>query len=407
MAAFLERLLHRRQAQGHPQADRGQADHSRQIADEEDYTSYEAACPGCGGQLTDVRWRRDLPEFVADSLTCPHCHEEVSYSRSNAGRLTLWLKTSHPGEELPPPSDGTVSNSSMAAPGSDPGAGPAKPVDAPRDVPELIELLADPNPKVRADAVEALGASGDQRAIQPLIAALADDDPEVATDAAFALPLLGEAAVGPVIAALTDPNSGVPSEAFRGWGVTESDVAQLSDENPEVRHEAEALFRALVNFSSPHEQAVAPSPRTPVPANIDELFELIVEPWKASNLTGAEPDWAGLADAVAPYPATWRAVAWQDVGRSQWQLGGAYPRAAGDWRPIAQCYVEALRHNSAPDFLGWDVFTGADPTDDPQAEALKRRIRGRTGLSDADRAQLVNDLRQHVGAPGDAGTTSQ
>jgi hypothetical protein len=51
-------------------------------------------------------------------------------------------------------------------------------------------------------------------------------------------------------------------------------------------------------------------------------------------------------------------------------MGGAYPRVAGDWIPIAQCYVEALRHSSAPNFLGWDVFTGGGPEDDPEVEAL-------------------------------------
>ena len=138
-------------------------------------------------------------------------------------------------------------------------------------------------------------------------------------------------------------------------------------------------------------------------ASVSEMFEQIVEPWKVANLRSARPDWTTLAEAVAPYPAEWRAVAWQDVGRQQWPFGGDYPRAPGDWVPIAQCYVEALRHNSAPNFLGWDVFVGGYPKDDPEAKTLEDRIRGRSNLSDAERTLLIDDLRQYVGAPGDLG----
>ncbi|HTP29947.1 MAG TPA: hypothetical protein VMK12_30360 [Anaeromyxobacteraceae bacterium] len=177
---------------------------------------------------------------------------------------------------------------------------------------------------------------------------------------------------------------------------------------PEGMTPVTAVSAVLGSFDAwVHPDHLRPEPdhstTTPDAASVNEMFEQIVDPWEGANLSAGEPDWAALANAVAPYPAEWRAAAWQDVGREQWHFGGKYPRAAGDWVPIAQCYVEALRHNRAPNFLGWDVFTGGGPEDDPEAEALKKRIAARSDLSDADRAQLVDDLRRYVGAPGDPG----
>jgi hypothetical protein len=130
------------------------------------------------------------------------------------------------------------------------GATARSPAEAECDVPELIGSLRAADPKVRTSAVKALGATGDQRAIQPLISALADDDWDVSCQASLALPQLGEAAVAPVIAALTDQRSGVPANAFRALGVEEDDVAKLSDDDPDVRRAAEELFRALAGFPS-------------------------------------------------------------------------------------------------------------------------------------------------------------
>jgi HEAT repeat protein len=69
----------------------------------------------------------------------------------------------------------------------------------------LTELLADPEPKVRAAAAAALGFLQDPRALRPLIKALSDDSLAVRYEAVRGLAKLeDEAAVEPILALTTD-----------------------------------------------------------------------------------------------------------------------------------------------------------------------------------------------------------
>jgi HEAT repeat protein len=79
-------------------------------------------------------------------------------------------------------------------------------------VPALIEGLADPNPKVRAQSARALARMGPKghAAVPALILALEDEDPAVRVNAARALGQIGpeaQEAVPALIRALKDPGN--------------------------------------------------------------------------------------------------------------------------------------------------------------------------------------------------------
>ncbi len=108
---------------------------------------------------------------------------------------------------------------------------PAPPVDAaaepaaaaaapPRPVrPDLVELLADPSPRVRRRAALAIGRVGRPEGIAPLVASLGDAEAEVRQMSAFALGLLGdESAAEPLLLALDDPSPLVQGRAAEALG---------------------------------------------------------------------------------------------------------------------------------------------------------------------------------------------
>ena len=74
----------------------------------------------------------------------------------------------------------------------------------------MIALLKDDAPAIRAAAAEALGRSGDKRAVEPLLNMLKDKDPSVRAWAAWSLGFIAdERAVEPLIIALNDVDATV------------------------------------------------------------------------------------------------------------------------------------------------------------------------------------------------------
>ena len=85
---------------------------------------------------------------------------------------------------------------------------------APRPQPDLVALLADPEPQLRRRAALAIGRVGLQEGVGPLIVALADPELEVRQMSAFALGLLGSPLASDALAAaLSDPEPVVQGRA--------------------------------------------------------------------------------------------------------------------------------------------------------------------------------------------------
>ena len=90
---------------------------------------------------------------------------------------------------------------------------------APRPQPDLVVLLADPEPQLRRRAALAIGRVGLQEGVEPLIVALADPELEVRQMSAFALGLLGSPlAADALVAALSDPEPVVQGRAAEALG---------------------------------------------------------------------------------------------------------------------------------------------------------------------------------------------
>jgi HEAT repeat protein len=101
----------------------------------------------------------------------------------------------------------------------------------------LVAALRDPDPPVRCAAARALGALDSPRAVPALIAVLqTDSSPDARTDAAYALGLIGDdRAVEPLLAKLADP---VEDPRVRGF-------AAEALVGPGARRAVPALIAAL------------------------------------------------------------------------------------------------------------------------------------------------------------------
>ncbi|HEX5111047.1 MAG TPA: HEAT repeat domain-containing protein [Vicinamibacterales bacterium] len=96
---------------------------------------------------------------------------------------------------------------------------------------DLVSLLTDREPRVRARAALALGRVGLRHAIEPLVQRLADPETDVRQTAAFALGLIGDAAARPpLIALLADASPIVQGRAAEALGLIgdKSDGAAIS-----------------------------------------------------------------------------------------------------------------------------------------------------------------------------------
>ena len=85
--------------------------------------------------------------------------------------------------------------------------------------PDLIELVADPHPRLRRRAALALGRVGLSQSVPALVEALSDFEPEVRQMAAFALGLIGDIkAKDPLVKALGDVSPLVQGRAAEALG---------------------------------------------------------------------------------------------------------------------------------------------------------------------------------------------
>lgn len=90
----------------------------------------------------------------------------------------------------------------------------------PETYPDLVALVADPEPRIRRRAALAIGRVGLKEGVPPLLAALADPDAEVRAQAAFALGLLGDtSASAPLVTALADVDPRVRGRAAEALGL--------------------------------------------------------------------------------------------------------------------------------------------------------------------------------------------
>jgi HEAT repeat protein len=116
----------------------------------------------------------------------------------------------------------------------------------------LVKALASAGPAARRNAVWALGALDDQRAVQPVVASLKDAEPAVREQASWALGALDDArAVPPLIGALRDPSPGVRRQAAWALGAIDDAaavdalVSALKDGDARVREQAAWALGAI------------------------------------------------------------------------------------------------------------------------------------------------------------------
>ena len=108
----------------------------------------------------------------------------------------------------------------------------------------LFAALKDKDWRVRRDAVQALGKSGNVRAVEPLVAALRDKSWDVRVVAANALLSIGKPAVKSLIAALKDEVSDVRRTALITLGkigtprAVEALILVAREKNSGIRQEA-------------------------------------------------------------------------------------------------------------------------------------------------------------------------
>lgn len=115
----------------------------------------------------------------------------------------------------------------------------------PRAIDALVQATKGPNPDMRESALQGLALMNDPRAIEPMIEALKDESPQVRERAAWGLGLQHDArVVDPLINALGDENGQVREKAAWSLGLKHDRravdplIAALRDEKAEVREKA-------------------------------------------------------------------------------------------------------------------------------------------------------------------------
>jgi HEAT repeat protein len=125
-----------------------------------------------------------------------------------------------------------------------------------RAVEPLVAALQDEAETVRNAAAVALGEIGDPRAVEPLVTALRNVGMSLTVQ--YSLRMLGQPAVGPLIAALKDGDWRVRVQAAKALGefgdarAVESLLAALEDEAPIVHWE---IVEVLRRIGTPEAQA--------------------------------------------------------------------------------------------------------------------------------------------------------
>lgn len=117
-------------------------------------------------------------------------------------------------------------------------------------VPDLIEMLEDPDTGVVGEAIRALADLNDPRAVGPVVRCVGSLSPAVRDALAYAMPKLGDAAAEPLADLLTADDPGVVEEAVAalrrmGRGAEAALVKRLNSELPGVRMAAARVMATL------------------------------------------------------------------------------------------------------------------------------------------------------------------
>ena len=115
----------------------------------------------------------------------------------------------------------------------------------------LIAALSNRKKNIRLHAASLLGAIGDERAIEPLIATLSDNNKLVRREASTALSRMGPAAVDPLIEVLDNPDWRVRGAAAWSLGNLNDEKAipalekLLDDESGYVKSGAQSAIASI------------------------------------------------------------------------------------------------------------------------------------------------------------------
>ncbi len=133
-------------------------------------------------------------------------------------------------------------------------------------------------------------------------------------------------------------------------------------------------------------------------SEVDQMFEVVVNPWWDRNRMGAKPDFAALRVGLSPYSARCQHAAWNEIGR--WFMRGADGAEKRELLGL-QCLVEALLAHPTNDSAAWTAFSGSTR---PELARVQERLstlprRPEPGDNAANQP-LVDDLRTILGEPG-------
>lgn len=133
-------------------------------------------------------------------------------------------------------------------------------------------------------------------------------------------------------------------------------------------------------------------------SEVEQMFEVVVNPWWDRNRTAAIADFSALRVGVASYNALCRHAAWNEIGR--WFMGGAGGTEKRELLGL-QCLVEALLANPTNDSAAWTAFSGSTRTEIAGLQERLSKLPRRPEPGDSTANQpLVDDLRRILGEPG-------
>lgn len=126
----------------------------------------------------------------------------------------------------------------------------------PTAIPAVLTLIDGRGGRLSRSAVEILGESGDDRALEPLLRGIRSDDSDTRYNAAIGLAKLGRReAEGALVGTLGDPSSGVRREVLTALGVVGGSAAAdavrplLADPANHVRAEAARVYGRVAGAS--------------------------------------------------------------------------------------------------------------------------------------------------------------
>jgi cyclophilin family peptidyl-prolyl cis-trans isomerase/HEAT repeat protein len=189
---------------------------------------------------------------------------------------------------------------------------------------DLINLLADAEPRVRRRAALAIGRVGLTAGIQPLVGTLSDADPDVREMSAFALGLIGDVVAAPAL------------------------TKALSDESPIVRGRA---AEALGQIDAKEKDQVLADARQQVGEAIGRMVAEYVKSPAVTSMQGDDETWPAAPEAEAFRLGVYALV----------RLGTYEPLASavlsGDGRPVTTWWPVAYAFGRIGDRRAQPVLT--------------------------------------------------